>query len=116
MTRSPGYVLRVEPDALDLHRFERLVDEGRSLLARGLAVDASARLRDALSLWRGPALVDFAYESFAQTAIARLDEIRLAAVELRVDADLRSAATTDWSQSSRHWLPNTRFGSGCGCI
>ena len=87
-TRSPGYVIRVEPDELDLHRFERLVDEGRSLLARGLAADASERLRDALSLWRGPALADFAYESFAQAAIARLEEIRLAAVELRIDADL----------------------------
>ena len=87
-TRSPGYVLRVEPDALDLHRFERLVDEGRSLLARGLAADGSERLREALSLWRGPPLVDFAYESFAQAAIARLEEIRLAALELRIDADL----------------------------
>ena len=87
-TRSPGYVLRVEPDELDLHRFERLVDEGRSLLARGLAVDASERLREALSLWKGPALADFVYESFAQPAIARLEEIRLAAVELRIDADL----------------------------
>ena len=65
-TRSPGYLVRVEPDQLDLHRFERLVDEGRSLLARGLAAGASERLRDALSLWRGPALADFAYESFAQ--------------------------------------------------
>ena len=87
-TRSPGYVLRIEPDELDLDRFERLVDEGRSLLARGLAADASVRLRDALSLWRGPALADFVYESFAQSAIARLEEIRLAAVELRIDADL----------------------------
>jgi DNA-binding SARP family transcriptional activator len=87
-TRSPGYVVRVEPDELDLHRFERLVDEGRSLLARGLAADASERLRDALSLWRGAALADFAYESFAQAAIARLEEIRLAALELRIDADL----------------------------
>jgi DNA-binding SARP family transcriptional activator len=87
-TRSPGYVVRVEPDELDLHRFERLVDEGRSLLARGLAADASKRLRDALSLWRGPALADFAYESFAQAASARLEEIRLGAVELRIDADL----------------------------
>jgi DNA-binding SARP family transcriptional activator len=86
-TRSPGYVIRVETDALDLHRFERLLDEGRSLLARGLAADASERLRDALSLWRGPALADFAYESFAQTAIARLEELRLVAVELRIDAD-----------------------------
>ncbi len=87
-TRSPGYLIRVEPDELDLHRFERLVDEGRSLLARGLAADAAERLRDALALWRGPAIADFAYESFAQTAIARLEEIRLAAVELRIDADL----------------------------
>jgi DNA-binding SARP family transcriptional activator len=87
-TRSPGYVLRVEPDELDLHRFERLVDEGRGLLARGLAADASARLGDALSLWRGPALAHVAYESFAQAAIARLEEMRLAAVELRIDADL----------------------------
>ena len=87
-TRSPGYVIRVEPDDLDLHRFERLVEEARGLRARGLAANASERLRDALSLWRGPALSDFAYESFAQTAIARLEEIRLAAVELRIDADL----------------------------
>ncbi len=87
-TRPPGYVIRVEPDELDLHRFERLVDEGKRLLARGLAADASERLRDALSLWRGPALADFAYESFAQAPIARLEEIRLVAVELRIDADL----------------------------
>ena len=87
-TRSPGYVLQIEPGALDLHRFEHLVEEGRSLLGRGLAADASERLREALSLWRGPAFMDFAYERFAQTAIARLDEIRLAALELRIDADL----------------------------
>ena len=87
-TRSPGYVVRVEPDELDLHRFERLSDEGRSLHARGLAADASERLRDALSLWRGATLADFAYEGFAQAAIARCQEIRLAAVELRIDADL----------------------------
>jgi DNA-binding SARP family transcriptional activator len=87
-TRLPGYVIRVEPDGLDLHRFERLVDQGRSLLDRGLPGDASQRLDDALSLWRGPALADFAYESFAQAAIARLEEIRLQAVELRIQADL----------------------------
>lgn len=87
-TRSPGYRIRVEAEELDLDRFERLVDEGRTLLARGLPADASGRLRDALSLWRGPALADFAYESFAQAAIARLEEIRLAALELRIDAGL----------------------------
>jgi DNA-binding SARP family transcriptional activator len=87
-TRSPGYVIQIGPDELDLHRFERLVDEGRSLLVRGLTADAVGRLREALSLWRGPALADFAYQSFAQAAIARLEEIRLGAVELRIDADL----------------------------
>ncbi len=87
-TRSPGYLIEVKTDQLDLHRFERLVDEGRTLLARGLAADASERLRDAMSLWRGPPLADFAYEDFAQAAIARLDEIRLAAIELRIDAEI----------------------------
>ena len=87
-TGPPGYFIRIEPDELDLHRFERLVDKGGSLLARGLAAEASERLREALALWRGPALADFAYESFAQAAIARLEEIRLAAVELRIEADL----------------------------
>jgi DNA-binding SARP family transcriptional activator len=87
-TRTPGYLVRIEPDMLDLHRFERLVEEGRGLLVRGLAADASERLHEALALWRGPALVDFAYESFAQAAITRLEEVKLAALELRIDADL----------------------------
>jgi DNA-binding SARP family transcriptional activator len=95
VTRAPGYSVRIAADALDLQRFERLVDEGRSLLARGLAADASTRLRDALSLWRGPALADFAYESFAQAAIARLEEIRLAAIELRIEADLAIGRHTE---------------------
>jgi DNA-binding SARP family transcriptional activator len=88
VTRSPGYVIRIDPDQLDLERFERLVDEGRGLLADGRPADAAARLREALSLWRGPALADLRYESFAQGAIARLEEIRLAALELRIEADL----------------------------
>src|SRR5262249_6755787 len=87
-TRTPGYLLRVEPDELDLLRFERLVEEGRGLLSRGLSAEASHRLQDALALWRGPALADFSYETFAQAAIARLEEIKLAAVELRLEADL----------------------------
>ena len=87
-TRSPGYVLHVEPDALDLDRFERLAEEGRTLLERGLPAEASQRLDRALALWRGPPLSDFAYESFAQPAIARLEEIRLGALQLRIEADL----------------------------
>jgi DNA-binding SARP family transcriptional activator len=87
-TRSPGYMIRLEPDQLDLHRFERLVEDGSRCLADGRTTDASERLREALALWRGPALADLTYESFAQAAITRLEEIRLAALELRIEADL----------------------------
>jgi DNA-binding SARP family transcriptional activator len=87
-TRAPGYVIRLDSDQLDLHRFERLVDDARGQLAEAKPAAAAERLREALSLWRGPALVDFAYESFAQAAISRLEEIRLAALELRIEVDL----------------------------
>jgi DNA-binding SARP family transcriptional activator len=88
VTRSPGYLLRVESDELDLHRFERMLEEGRRALGEGDAETAAARLREALSLWRGDALADFSFEPFAQAAISRLDELRLAAVEDRIEADL----------------------------
>jgi DNA-binding SARP family transcriptional activator len=87
-TRAPGYVIRLSPEQLDLARFERLTEEAnRALIARdsGLAADL---LRQALALWRGAPLADLAYESFAQTSIARLEEIRLAALEQRIEADL----------------------------
>ena len=84
LTRAPGYVLRLEREQLDLHRFERLVGEAD---AAEPAV-AAAKLREALALWRGPALADLAYESFARAAIGRLEELRLAALEKRIEADL----------------------------
>lgn len=84
VTHAPGYVLYVDPAELDLARFEQLVAE-----ARGAAADtASDKLREALALWNGPPLADLAYEQFAQVEIARLEEMRLAAVEQRLDADL----------------------------
>lgn len=87
-TRAPGYVLRVQPDEFDLARFEQLVEE-----AHGAEPERrSVALRDALALWRGPALADLAYEQFAQTETARLGEMRLAAVEERIDADLARGA------------------------
>jgi DNA-binding SARP family transcriptional activator len=88
LTRAGGYVLEVEPESVDIACFERTVAEGEEALADGRPSDAAARLRQALALWRGPALVDFAYESFAQDEIARLDELRLAALEDRIEADL----------------------------
>jgi DNA-binding SARP family transcriptional activator len=86
-TRSPGYVIRLQPDQLDLHRFERLADEA----ARGEPRLAVELLREALDLWRGGPLADLAYESFARTATERLEEIRLAALEQRIEAELALA-------------------------
>ncbi len=87
LARSPGYVLHAEPASIDARRFERLLAEGRAALEDDPET-AAVTLRDALALWRGPALADFAYESFAQAEIARLEELRQAAVEARIDADL----------------------------
>ena len=83
-TRSPGYVARVAHAQLDLLAFERLAGEAADADPRR----AAELLRAALALWRGPALADLRYESFAQPAIERLEELRVAAVEQRIDADL----------------------------
>ena len=87
-TRGHGYVLALEPDELDLSRFERLLGEGRDLLAAGEAERAARTLRAALALWRGAPLSDFTSEPFAQGEIARLEELHLAALEDRIEADL----------------------------
>jgi DNA-binding SARP family transcriptional activator len=84
VTRGPGYLIRVEPDQLDLLRFERLVSS-----AQNVAPEEAARiLREALGLWRGPALADLEREPFARAEIGRLEELRLFALERRIDADL----------------------------
>jgi predicted ATPase/DNA-binding SARP family transcriptional activator len=88
VTRPPGYVLDVPAESVDVGRFERLVAEGRKALAGGEAAAAAASLREALGLWRGPALAEFVYDQFAQGAIARLGEERAAVLEDRVEADL----------------------------
>jgi len=90
-TEGPGYRLRVDSGELDLEQFERLVAHGRAELASGAAEEAATLLREALGLWRGPALADVAYEAFAQGDIARLEELRLVAIEERVEADLALA-------------------------
>jgi DNA-binding SARP family transcriptional activator/tetratricopeptide (TPR) repeat protein len=74
VTREPGYVLRIDEAELDIERFERLVEEGKS--------------QEALALWRGRPLSDFAYSRFAQREIARLEDLRLAALEGRIEQDL----------------------------
>ena len=87
-TQPPGYVLRVDPDCFDLARFERLV-----AAARGAAPAERVKLlRKALGLWRGPPLADLAFETFAQGEIRRLEELRVEALEDRIDADLELGA------------------------
>jgi DNA-binding SARP family transcriptional activator len=88
VTRPPGYALLVEGDRLDLRRFERLLESADQALAAGHAARALEQVQAALALWRGSPLADFAYASFAQAAIVRLEELRAAACELRIDAEL----------------------------
>jgi predicted ATPase/DNA-binding SARP family transcriptional activator len=87
VTHGRGYALDTRC-RFDVERFESLVEEGRRALADGDARTAAMRLREALGVWRGPALADFVYERFAQGEITRLDEVRLGALEDRIDADL----------------------------
>ena len=87
-TEGGAYRLRVEADELDADRFDRLAAEGATALGRKSYGEASELLAQALALWRGPALADLRYESFAQGEIARLEELRLAAVEDRIESDL----------------------------
>lgn len=86
-TEPAGYVLRVAPDAIDAVRFERLAAEGRALLV-GDPETARTRLGDALALWRGDPYADLVDRPLVQSEIRRLEELRLRAMEDRVEADL----------------------------
>jgi predicted ATPase/DNA-binding SARP family transcriptional activator len=85
---GPGYRLRVEAGELDAERFEQLASEGSSALGRRSYGEAAELLGQALALWRGPVLADARYESFAQPEIARLEELRLGAIEDRIEAEV----------------------------
>jgi DNA-binding SARP family transcriptional activator/streptogramin lyase len=87
LTHSAGYVLKVEPEDLDATLFERLLNTDRGALAADPET-AETRLREALALWRGSALQDFAYDDFARTEIGRLQELHLQAEEELVEAEL----------------------------
>ncbi len=89
VTRAPGYLLRADAVALDAERFERLAAEGRRALEDGSAAEAAGLVEEALALWRGPALAEFAFDDFAQEEVRRLEELRLAATEDRIEALLR---------------------------
>ena len=83
VSRPPGYMLRVEPGELDSERLEQAVERGDR-----------EELEAALALWRGPPLVEFAYERFAESEIARLEELRLVAFEWRIEAELERGRHT----------------------
>jgi DNA-binding SARP family transcriptional activator len=87
VTRRPGYLLAADPETIDARRFERLVGEGSRVLEEDPA-RAAVLLREALALWRGPALADLDAE-FALREAARLEELKLVALERALDADLR---------------------------
>ncbi|MBV9797678.1 MAG: winged helix-turn-helix domain-containing protein [Solirubrobacterales bacterium] len=87
VTRSPGYLLPLDGHVLDLVRFEQLLGQARAAMDKDPAL-AAERFSEALGLWRGPALADFAYESFASADVARLEEMRLSAVEDRLECEL----------------------------
>ncbi|HEY3182790.1 MAG TPA: BTAD domain-containing putative transcriptional regulator [Gaiellaceae bacterium] len=90
-----GYELRIEPERVDALRFAHLVQEGRQALAAEDPAAASARLREALALWRGPTLAEFVDAPFADRERSRLEELRLAALEDRVDADLAGGRSAE---------------------
>ena len=89
VTRGGGYALEVPVDATDVHRYELLVEQGRAAAAGGDLATAIALLAEADATWRGDPLAEFAYEEFASAPIARLSELRLAAIEERLDAELQ---------------------------
>jgi DNA-binding SARP family transcriptional activator len=95
VTEAPGYSLRTPAGAVDADEFERLVGEGRTALAAGSFAAAEQVLSTGLALWRGPALADLASELYAQPEIARLEALRLEALEARFEAMLSAGRQTE---------------------
>jgi DNA-binding SARP family transcriptional activator len=88
VSQAPGYALHVLPEQVDAARFELLQREGERLLQAGDLGAAAARFRDGLALWRGPAFADAPATPTISNEAARLEELRLLATELRIEAEL----------------------------
>jgi len=95
VTKPPGYMLELPAEQIDVGRFELLAAEGRRALGSNDADTASARLAEALALWRGPALQDLQFLPFAQKEVGRLEESHLAVLEARLEADLARGRNGD---------------------
>jgi DNA-binding SARP family transcriptional activator len=98
-TRAPGYLLGVVRDELDLERFRELQEGGRPA--------------EALALWRGPPLSDFAHSRFAQAEIARLEDLYLACREERIEQDLHARRYAELTRSWRRSWRSIRCASAC---
>jgi SARP family transcriptional regulator, regulator of embCAB operon len=88
VTASRGYLLSIEPEAVDAHEFTALAERGRAALEGDDPEQAAMLLRRASELWRGPALADLTDVPFVRAEAARLEEQRLGADEDRIDAEL----------------------------
>jgi DNA-binding SARP family transcriptional activator len=91
VTKPPGYLLRIDPLQVDVNRVNALVTEARAAAAG----ERAAKLREAIELWRGPPLAEFGFEAFAQSEIARLEELRLALIEERIEAEIEEGRAAE---------------------
>lgn len=88
VSNESGYALKIDPDQVDFARFELLVDRGHKALVRGEVVQCALLLGEAANLWRGSALADLTDQPWSAGEARRLEELRLAAVEDRIEAEL----------------------------
>ena len=110
LTRGRAYELRIDRDRVDVCRFERLVLEASRAATAGRPTSAA---REALALFRGDPLADLAEQPFADPEIRRLEELRLAATELAIDADLAAGRHHELVGELDALWPRTRCASGC---
>src|SRR5579875_1481904 len=109
VTRAPGYQLRLAADDLDAQQFGLLLGQGRQALTNGDPQQAAKLLTDALSLWRGKALADVSQSAFIEAEAERLDELRLSATELRIEADLACGRHRDVIPELRRLLADQQL-------
>jgi DNA-binding SARP family transcriptional activator len=91
VTKPPGYLLRIDPEQLDVNRARALLADARDAPPE----ERAAKIREAIEMWRGPPLEEFGFEAFAQGEIARLAEFRLALLEERIEADIEAGRAAD---------------------
>ncbi|MBV9444459.1 MAG: tetratricopeptide repeat protein [Streptosporangiaceae bacterium] len=112
ITRSPGYLLRVPPEAIDSQLFEKMVREGRRALSNGEAQRAAEQLAEAVALWRGSPLADVPHSQMVEAEADRLTELKLDADELRITAELACGGHAQVVPELRRLLANNQLREG----